>query len=99
MELKGKQVRYLRSLAHHSEPQLIVGQAGIKPTTIDQLNQSLYKHELVKVDIADSSGLDAREAGNELADKSDSALVQVIGHKVVFYKRSDKEGIEHIELP
>lgn len=99
MALSGKQTRYLRSLAHHLNPATIVGAQGIKPTTLMQVRESLTAHELVKVDIADGSGLDAREAGEEIAEALDAELVQVIGHKVVFYKRSEKKDIEHIELP
>ena len=98
MALSGKQVRKLRSLAHHLNAHTIVGQAGIKDTTIMQVRESLHAHELVKVDIAESSGLDAHEAGAELADALGAELVQVIGHKVVLYKRSEKKDIEHIDI-
>ena len=87
MALKGRQVRQLRSLAHHLEP-----------GTVDQADKALEARELIKCSVLDSSSLDVREAGEELAERCHAELVQVIGRKFVLYRETSREGVEKIQL-
>lgn len=98
MEITGKQVRQLRSLAHHLDPALIVGKNGITSATLKQLGESLDAHELVKVSVSENSGLDVKTAAYELADALEAEVIQTIGKRVVLYRESPREDIDHIEL-
>ncbi|WP_085829732.1 ribosome assembly RNA-binding protein YhbY [Collinsella vaginalis] len=99
MALNGKQIRHLRSLAHHLNPVVFVGKADITDALVDQANQALEAHELIKCGVQDGSDLSAQEAAAELAERTGSDVVQVIGHRFSLYRLSDKKGIEHIQLP
>ena len=48
MALTGRQIRQLRSLAHHLEPVITVGKQGVAPAVVDQANAALEAHELIK---------------------------------------------------
>ena len=98
MALKGKQVRQLRSLAHHQDPVIIIGKGDVNTGTVDQANQALEAHELIKCSVLDSSNLDAREAGEQLAERCGAELVQVIGRKFVLYRETSREDVEKIQL-
>ena len=41
MALTGRQIRQLRSLAHHLEPVITVGKQGVAPAVVDQANAAL----------------------------------------------------------
>ena len=82
MSITGKQVRQLRSLAHHLEPVVFIGK--------------LDARELIKGTVQNTSGLDAREAAYMLADATESEMIQIIGRKFVLYRESDREDIEHV---
>lgn len=98
MPLLGKQVRQLRSMAHSLKPIVSIGKGGIGPELVEQAHQALDDHELVKCSVLDASGLDAREAATELADRTGSEVVQVIGRRFSLYRRSRREDFDHIEL-
>lgn len=96
MSITGKQVRQLRSLAHHLEPVVFVGKQDITPAIVEQTNLLLDARELIKGTVQNTSGLDAREAAYMLADATESEMIQIIGRKFVLYRESDREDIEHV---
>ena len=98
MALAGRQVRQLRSLAHHLNPVIIIGKADITDGTVEQANECLEAHELIKCSVLDGSGLTAKEAGEGLAEQLGAELVQVIGNRFVLYRRSQRDDVEHIRL-
>ena len=94
MSLTGKQRRYLRSLAHHLDPVLMVGQSGVTEAVIEKTNIELENHELIKIRILDSAPQSAKEAGADLAKATRSDLAQVIGRMAVLYRgRAKKPAI------
>jgi RNA-binding protein len=95
--LTGKQKRYLRSLAHHLNPILQVGKGGISDNMIEQVNLALEAHELIKVSILQNCEEDKDVVAEELAERADAELVQLIGKTVVLYKESREN--KQIELP
>ncbi len=95
--LTGKQKRYLRSLAHHLDPIFQVGKGGVNDHLIRHIEEALEARELIKVSVLNNSLEDARDIAPEVAEKSGSELVQVIGKTIVLYKES-KEN-KTIELP
>ena len=98
MALTGKQVRQLRSLTHHLNPVIIVGKGDVNDGTVEQANEALEAHELVKCSVLDTSSLETREAANELAERCQAEVVQVIGRKFSLYRLSQRKDIEHIKL-
>lgn len=98
LAITGKQVRQLRSLAHHLDPIVFIGKQGITPTIVAQTNSLLEGKELIKCTVQNTSDLDAQEAAFMLADATESEMIQVIGHKFVLYRESQRDDIEHIQL-
>lgn len=98
MALTGSQVRKLRGLAHHLNPVVFVGKADITDTLVKQADQALEARELIKCGVQDGSELTAHEAAEELAERTNAEVVQVIGHRFALYRESHKDGIQHIEL-
>ncbi|MEQ1502718.1 MAG: ribosome assembly RNA-binding protein YhbY [Myxococcota bacterium] len=94
MPLTSAQTRHLRALAHHLDPVVRVGSAGVTDAVIDKLDKELEIHELLKVKIdADRDGV--KEAGDKLAASTRSQIAQVIGKVVVLYRRrADQPSIE-----
>lgn len=98
MALTGRQIRQLRSLAHHLEPVVMIGKADINDGIVTQANDNLEAHELIKCSVLDSSMLTAREAADELADRCGAEIVQVIGRRFSLYRLSSRKNVEHIKL-
>ena len=88
ISLTSAQTRFLRGQAHGLKAILQVGGKGIRDTLIDEVVNALEHHELIKVKVA-AEDRDARDALiEELARRSEAALVQRIGHVAVLYRPS-----------
>ena len=95
--LTAAQTRFLRGQAHDLKALLQIGNKGVTPAFIAELDAVLEQHELVKVKVI-GEDREARDAMiGELADKADAALVQRIGHTAVLYRPSKER--RHIVLP
>ena len=94
MPLTEPQRKHLRRLGHDRDPVVLVGQGGISPNLIAELDRALKDHELVKVRarVGDRATRDAILL--ELAASTGAELVQRIGHVALYYRRNpDKPGI------
>ena len=95
--LTAAQTRFLRGQAHDLKALLQIGNKGVTPAFLAELDAVLEQHELVKVKVV-GEDREARDAMiGELADKADAALVQRIGHSAVLYRPSKER--RHIVLP
>lgn len=95
MPLTDKQRTHLRSLAHKLKPVVWVGQHGLKPTVLEEINGALTYHELMKlkVNVGDREARDALIV--EVCQQTGAELVQRIGNIAILYKKNpDKPGIE-----
>ena len=90
--LTSKQRAYLRSLAVNEDTILMVGKSGMGPEVIKQADDALEKRELIKGRVLpETCPVSPREAAEELAQKTGSNVVQVIGSRFVLYRRKKKD--------
>jgi RNA-binding protein len=77
-----------RGQAHGLKAILQVGGKGISKTLVDEVSGALEHHELIKVKVA-AEDREARDALiDDLVRRTDSSLVQRIGHTAVLYRPS-----------
>ncbi|MDM8545455.1 ribosome assembly RNA-binding protein YhbY [Candidatus Venteria ishoeyi] len=93
MHLTNAQTRHLRGLAHHLKPVLQIGDKGITPALLNELDQVLNDHELIKVSIAGADRETRRELTQELCQQAQCQLVQIIGRISVLYRRANPPAI------
>ncbi len=96
--LTSKQRSVLRSIASNIEPITQVGKLGVNESLIESLDKAIEKRELIKVTVLENSGLEPKEAGFEIADKLQAEYVCATGRKLVFYRRSKSDKVNHIEF-
>ncbi len=94
--LNSKQRSYLRSLSNNLDTIFQIGKAGISEEICLQISNALEARELIKVRVLDNSGYTAKEAANEIAEKTECDIVSCVGTKFVLYKESVKK--KRIEL-
>ena len=98
MALSGKNIRQLRSLAHHLNPIIHIGKSDITDSLVKETEAALEARELIKCAVQDGSPLEAREAANLLAERTNAEVVQVIGHRFAIYRESSRDDIDKIVL-
>lgn len=91
LSLNTKQKQFLKGLAHPLNPLVQIGKEGLSSGLIAMTNQELSHHELIKVKLGSNSGLDKHETSVEIAEKTESTLVQLIGKTFVLYKPNPKK--------
>lgn len=95
--MTSKQRAYLKSLASTIEPIFQIGKASLTPEVTEAINESFHTRELIKVAVLKNCMDDPKEIAEMVAERTHSAVVQVIGKKIVLYKENKKN--KKIELP
>ncbi len=79
-------IRQLRGLAQKLEPILVLGKQGASDGFVKSLDEGLGLHELVKIKFGAFKD-ERKTLAPELADKTNSHLVWIVGHVAVFYRQ------------
>ena len=98
MELTSKQRAQLRGIANGIDTIVHIGKEGISDNLVKQANDALEAREIIKCRVLENAMLTAREACGELAKRSRSEEVQVIGTKFVLYRQHYDKSRRKIEL-
>ena len=86
--LSNARIRQLKAEAQRLRPVLHLGKAGATPAFIQSLDAALATHSLVKIKFLDFK--DTRhEVAEDLAVKTRSQLIWVVGHVAVFFRPMD----------
>lgn len=93
MPLTGKQRRHLRALGHALNPIAQIGKEGLSEAFVSGVDRALDDHELVKVRVLDTAGVDRHEVADQLAAATRSDVAQVLGNTLLLYRprREDPE--------
>ena len=95
--LTGKQRRYLRGLGHHLDPVVHVGKEGVSESLVGALDAALETHELIKVKLGESAGVDRHAIAGALAEAANAELAGVLGRTLLLYRRRKERPA--IQLP
>jgi RNA-binding protein len=97
VSLTGKQRRHLRALGHELRPIVQVGKGGLDAGLFAAVDRALVDHELVKIKLGESAGVDRHDAADAIARETKSEVAQVLGNMILLY-RPDPEDPK-IQLP
>jgi len=91
MELTPAKRRALRAEAHHLDPVVSIGNQGLTPAVLHEIDVNLLAHELVKLKVHS----DDREAREQLVarvcDALDAAPVQHVGKVLILYRERKEQ--------
>jgi RNA-binding protein len=91
--LKSEQKKLLRAKAHHLNPVIITGQAGVTPAVLAEINLALDHHELIKVRVNAEDREQRHVLATQICAETGAELIQAIGHIITLYRKApDKAG-------
>ena len=90
-ELTPAQRRDLRARAHHLNPVVTIGDNGLAPTVVAEIERSLQAHELIKVKVQGAEREQRDALMQELCAALDAAPVQHIGNILVVWRERREE--------
>lgn len=90
MTLTSKQRAYLKGLASTLDPIFQIGKASLTPEVTNAIEEAFNTRELIKVAVLKNCIDDPRAIAEALAERTHAIVVQVIGKKIVLYKKDKK---------
>lgn len=93
-----KQRSNLKKIASTIEPIAQIGKGGVSENMAESIKQALRKREIVKISVLNNCDEPIDALAEEIALKTESEVIYVIGKKIALYKKSDKDGVKHIEF-
>lgn len=91
--LTNKQKQYLKSLAHHLSPVVMLGGNGLTEGVLAEIDNALNHHELIKVKVAGADRDTKKLIIDAIVRETGAANVQTIGHVLVLYRPSNEPKI------
>lgn len=92
--LSTKQKQFLKSLAHHLNPVVMLGGNGLTEGVLAEIENALAHHELIKVKIAGADRETKQLIIDAIVRETQASNVQTIGHILVLYKPSEEKKIQ-----
>jgi RNA-binding protein len=92
MELTSKQRAYLSGCANTMDAVFQVGKASLTPELVMALDEALEKRELIKISVLKNCADDPREIAQMIAERTHSAVVKVIGKKMILFRQTKKNS-------
>jgi len=79
----------LRAKAKLLEPLIRIGKNGLSDGAVKEIKNTLTKKRMIKIKLlgAFCSGKDRKELANEIAEKTNSVLIEAVGNIVVLHKK------------
>ena len=90
MNLTTKQRQFLKGLAHHLSPVVMLGGNGLTEGVLAEIDNALNHHELIKVKIAGADREVKQLIIDAIVRETKAVNVQTIGHILVLYRQSNK---------
>lgn len=98
--MKGKQRSYVKKLANPMKPLTQIGKEGLTENVLSQIDKLLNDHEIVKINVLNSSMISAKEAASEVCEALTAEFISALGNKFVVYRESrTKKRDERLRLP
>lgn len=95
--MTSKQRAYLKSLAMTMDPIINIGKSSVTPELVASVDEAIEKRELIKLGVLKNCVDDPKAIAETIAERTKSQVVQVIGKKIVLYRKNHKKP--KIELP
>jgi len=78
--------RALRARAHHLHPVIMIGNAGLTPTVLHEIDIALNSHELIKIRVLGADRALRERLIGEICPALVASSVQHIGKMLVLYR-------------
>lgn len=90
--MTSKQRAYLRGMANSIDPIFQIGKSGLSDNLIKQLDDAIEARELIKITVLETAPEIAKVLANEIAEKTNSTVIQTIGNKITLFRQKEKNS-------
>ncbi len=97
MKLSESQKKFLRGLGHQLQPVIMIADAGLSDSLLNEFCSTIEHHELIKVRVRVSDREMRDSIISDLCNRGAAELVTRIGNVALVYRRNDEKP--QIPLP
>ena len=91
-----KQRAELKKIAQNLKPVLNIGKENLTENTLKQIEDYLYKNEIMKIKILQNSTETTKDTISFICEKLSAEPVLCVGKIMIIYKKSSNKKIIHI---
>ena len=91
--MNSKAIAYLRSLAHTLNPVVRIGNKGLSPSVIKEIDLNLRAHELIKVKIQNNDKSVRESMLTEICETLKATAIYHIGLQIIIYRAASEPKI------
>jgi putative YhbY family RNA-binding protein len=91
--------RVLRARAHHLHPVIMIGEAGLTPAVLKEIDIALKSHELIKIRVLGDDRERRKGLAGEICAALDAGPVQQIGKILVIFRPRPEQPDETKPAP
>ena len=92
LDLTSAQRRALRARAHGLDPVVMIGDAGLVTTVMNEIHRNLASHELIKIRVFSADHATRGRILDEICSTLHAAPVQHIGKVLVVYRPAPEKA-------
>lgn len=86
--LTPKYKQQLKAQAHKLNPTVLLGNQGLTPAVMAEIDRALTDHELIKIRIPGIERSQRKEICQQICAKLQAELVQQVGHICTIYRKN-----------
>src|SRR5699024_10985924 len=90
--LTSRQVKQLKSKAHHLNPIAQVGKNGVNENFTEQISDILEKREHINISELQNCLEDKDDIAQQISEATESNIATSMGNTIILYKQSEKAG-------
>ncbi len=88
MQLDNATIKRLKGIGHELKPVVMIGNNGITPAIIEEIDRALTDHELIKVKLPAGSKHDRDLVTTELAKTAKANVIHTIGRMALLLRQN-----------
>lgn len=87
MPLSTTTKKTLKAKAHHLEPVVLIGQKGITPSLLQEIDIALEHHELMKIRVQQGDKEQREMFALQIAEALGAEYIHHVGRVLIFYRK------------
>ena len=88
MQLDNATIKRLKGIGHELKPIVMIGNKGVTPTIIEEIDRALSDHELIKVKLPAGTKQERDVVGADLAAATNAQLLHSIGRMALLLRQN-----------
>ena len=97
--MTSKQRAYLKKISSTYDPIFQIGKGSVTPEVCNAVDEALTARELIKISVLKNCMDEPKDVAQLLAERTRSAVVHVIGRKIVLFRQNSKKEERKIIIP